>query len=90
MNILKWAEKAGHRWANETIEALKCGKCGLILIGAPDCHIAFNDANDLKKRVPYNLNKPFKCPSCKMAYPNTDFANATDEELLKSEWKWFV
>jgi len=92
-----FAERAGVDWANKPIEAFKCSECQAIMVGAPDCHVAFPDPRNLNKRVPYNRREVFHCPLCNAIFPLAFLASSHKEkhevsaqDLLSSDWQWLV
>ena len=97
INIVEIEQKTGLNYGNEFIEAFKCPQCSLIFIGLPDCHIAFYNSNNLKKKITYNRPEKLNCPCCNFTFPDT-FMWATTKykfeislsEIAKSEWKWLL
>ncbi len=81
------------KWANESLDFFKCKNCNCIVVGIPDCHIAFIDPSDLDKKFDYNLPRKMYCPHCKIIWydghkiKKYEVEDVTLDELLSSEWK---
>jgi len=92
LNVEKFNSLTQMKWANEQLEAFKCNNCGLIVLGIPDCHVAFFEPSNLNKTIPYNLPRKIYCPNCKAIwydYPKDEKYKTEDitlEELLSSDW----
>lgn len=93
MNIREFNSITKNKYVNEHMEFLKCLECSLILVGIPDCHIAFYDSNNLKKTIGYNLPRHVRCPKCKSTWyklgmDHWELKSATAEEAKNSDWNW--
>jgi|GEM_PF-1287460 len=80
-----------NKYLNERTEFLKCPNCTLVLLGVPDCHIAFYDPSNITMTVAYNLPRHICCPKCKSTWykPGMDrweLREATIEEVRNSNW----
>jgi Zn finger protein HypA/HybF involved in hydrogenase expression len=95
-NADKFNSLTGRKWINEEMELFKCGKCKLIVLGIPSCHVAYIDPLNLTKTMNYNLPRNITCPNCKSNWykvsENTNYKTEeiSEEELRNSNWNTII
>jgi hypothetical protein len=94
INHEEFNSRTNNKWFNESLELFKCGKCKVIIVGVPYCHIAYYDPKDLKKTFQYNVPRKIHCPKCNHLWYDNSERNEYDteevslDELILSDWKW--